>query len=69
MTANQTIDLVKKLIKPSRFGVGLTTNDEQTHFVIWTVKNGQYFKHTLPIEFTNEERLEAHVVGFCDTHR
>lgn len=63
-------DLAAKHLNASDAGVAVTVewdnNAQQNFYVMWTVKDGLMKKHTLAIDVTPAERLEAHLHGFIE---
>lgn len=62
MTNQNLIDLSRS-INASSYGVCLTVDGED--YLIWTVRNQKLISERLPMFCTNQERLKAHLVGFC----
>jgi hypothetical protein len=57
------ITQVARSVNASSFGVCLTIDRED--YLIWTVRDRKLISERLPMFCTSEERLKAHLSGFC----
>lgn len=66
--ARQTALRVLGRVNPGRHGVCLYVghDDGRVEYVIWTQSCGATHDHKLDAANTTEERLEAHLKGFCE---
>ncbi|QMP19217.1 hypothetical protein [Pseudomonas phage Persinger] len=66
--SQQVADAVAKKVNASAYGVAITVQRsvEGSFYVIWKQTNSGMKSHKLLIEATDEDRLEAHAMGFIE---
>jgi hypothetical protein len=60
---SQALTELSRSVKASSYGVCLTVDGED--YLIWTVRNQKLISERLPMFCTPQDRLKAHLVGFC----
>lgn len=65
--ARQIAHRVSARVDPGRVSVALTVDGgNEAKFVMWIERNGKIEQNTLDAASTSEQRLEAHLRGFCE---